>query len=130
MDRDRRFPLRRDLWLALILLILIDATLAADRAGPVGSVAGCDNSSGPGSQASVPEELLGIWKISLAGADITMALNQSGDRISGRCKFEGTNPWNGVVAGTVSGRPVWIAMAALKGQVFAATGMVTVLEKA
>lgn len=113
----------------LLSLVLIGAALAADQVAPEGSVAGYENSSAQGSQASAPANLQGIWKISLAGAEITMALNQSGDKISGQCKFEGNDPWNGVVAGTVSGRAVWVAMAALKGQVFAATEMVATADQ-
>ncbi len=67
--------------------------------------------------------LQGIWKISLAGSEITMAVNQSGDSLFGLAKFEGTEPWNGVIAGSLSGRAVYIALAALQGNVLVSTHM-------
>ncbi len=78
------------------------------------------------SETAVSTELLslqGIWKISLAGSEITMAVNQSGDSLFGQAKFEGTEPWNGVIAGSLSGRAVHIALAALQGNVLVSTQM-------
>jgi hypothetical protein len=65
----------------------------------------------------------GIWKVSLGSTDITMAINQSGDSIFGNCKFEGDLSWNGVFAGSISGKAVNIAMAALQGKVLVSTEM-------
>jgi hypothetical protein len=65
--------------------------------------------------------LQGIWNVSLAGTGITAAVNQSGDSIYGRCKFEGAEPWNGVIAGSLSGNSVNIAIAAMKGDVLVST---------
>lgn len=65
--------------------------------------------------------LQGIWKVSLAGTDITMAINQSGTSLDGRCKFEGDLPWNGVVAGSLLGSSANIAIAALQGTVLVST---------
>jgi hypothetical protein len=50
-----------------------------------------------------------------------MVINQSGDSIFGNCKFEGDLPWNGVFAGSISGKAVNIAMAALQGKVLVST---------
>lgn len=61
--------------------------------------------------------IVGIWNVSLSGIGITMALKQSGDSIFGMCKFEGAEPWNGVLAGSLSGKAANIAMAALQGNV-------------
>lgn len=63
----------------------------------------------------------GIWNVSLAGTGITAAVNQSGDSIYGSCKFEGAEPWNGVIAGSLSGNSVNIAIAAMKGKVLVST---------
>ncbi|VVB64487.1 Uncharacterised protein [uncultured archaeon] len=63
----------------------------------------------------------GIWNVSLAGTGITAALNQSGDSIYGMCKFEGAEPWNGVVAGLLSGNSVNMAIAAVQGKVLVST---------
>lgn len=70
----------------------------------------------------------GIWQFTLADTEITMALSQSGDVISGQAKFEGADPWNGAVAGSVSGRMVHIAMAALQGNVLVSTYMACTAE--
>jgi hypothetical protein len=67
--------------------------------------------------------LQGIWTFSLAGAEVTMIMNQSGDSLFGQCKFEGSNPWNGVVSGSVSGKAVHIALAALRGEVLVSTAL-------
>jgi hypothetical protein len=52
-----------------------------------------------------------------------MAVNQSGDSLFGQAKFEGTDPWNGVIAGSLSGKAVHIALAALQGKVLVSTLM-------
>ncbi len=93
------------------------ADVAADNAT-------ADNAAS--SQIAVSTESLGIqgiWTISLAGSEITMAVNQSGDSLFGQAKFEGTEPWNGVIAGSLSGRAVHIALAALQGNVLVSTQM-------
>jgi hypothetical protein len=76
-----------------------------------------NNTSTPTAQLNIQ----GIWNVSLAGTGITMAVNQSGDSIYGRCKFEGAEPWNGVVAGLLSGNSVNIAIAAMQGKVLVST---------
>jgi hypothetical protein len=63
----------------------------------------------------------GIWNVSLAGTGITAAMNQSGDSIYGRCKFEGAEPWNGVLAGSLSENSVYMAIAAMLSKVLVST---------
>lgn len=70
----------------------------------------------------------GIWTVSLADTEITMALNQSGDTISGRCKFEGAEPWNGVLTGSISGKMVNIAVAAMQGKVLVSMEMIGLIS--
>lgn len=70
----------------------------------------------------------GIWDLSLDGMEITMAVNQSGDSILGRCKFEGAEPWNGVVAGSISGKMATIALAAMEGKVLVSTEMIGIIS--
>ncbi len=65
----------------------------------------------------------GIWMVSLGDLEITMAVNQSGDSLFGQAKFEGEEPWNGVIAGALSERAVHIALAALQGNVLVSTQM-------
>lgn len=60
-----------------------------------------------------------IWSISGIEKDqITMALNQEGNDLFGKAKYEPENgePWNGVVAGSVSENRVHLAIAAMKGR--------------
>jgi hypothetical protein len=73
--------------------------------------------------ASEQVDIQGIWKVSLGNNDITMAINQSDDSIFGNCKFEGDLPWNGVFTGTISGKAVNMAIAALQGEVLVSTEM-------
>lgn len=70
----------------------------------------------------------GIWKASLADTEITMELNQSGDTISGRCKFIGAEPWNGVLTGSLSGKMATIAVAAMQGEVLVSTEMTGIIS--
>ncbi len=98
------------------------ASFGSEMADVAADNATTDNAAS--SQIAVSTESLGIqgiWKISLAGSEITMAVNQSGDSLFGQAKFEGTEPWNGVIAGSLSGRAVHIALAALQGNVLVST---------
>ena len=60
-----------------------------------------------------------IWSVSGIEKDqITMALNQEGNDLFGKAKYEPENnePWNGVVAGSVSENRVHLAIAAMKAR--------------
>ena len=100
--------------LAFLILVAAAPTVPADS-GENGA------SDDKANAASMPTNMAGIWNVSLAGVGITIALNQSGDSIYGMCKFEGLKPWNGVIAGSVDGNAVNIAMAALQGDVLVST---------
>ena len=66
---------------------------------------------------SVPD-LKYIWSVTGIESDrITMALDQDGSDLFGRAKYESENgqPWNGEVAGWISGDQVHLTIAALKG---------------
>ena len=54
--------------------------------------------AGPLLQLSVQ----GIWKATLGEKEIVMAMNQSGQSIFGLAKFEGEDPWNAALAGSLS----------------------------
>ncbi len=82
-----------------------------------------DASSALGNQTKTPEIVQGIWKVSLAGNDVIMALNQSGESLFGLAKFEGDDPWNGAVAGSLSGNEIYLSLAAIQGDVLASTFM-------
>jgi len=100
--------------LAFLILVAAAPTVSADS--------GENGASGDKANAtSTPTNIAGIWNVSLAGMGITIALGQSSDSIYGMCKFEGSKPWNGVIAGSVDGKAVNIAMAALQGDVLVST---------
>ncbi len=113
--------------IVFILAFISLGALAQDMAS--NATANISAPSEGASEPAGPASIHGIWTVSLAGTDITMAVNQSGDSLFGQCKFEGDKPWNGVIAGTVSGKAVHIAVAALQGKVLVSTEMSgTVME--
>lgn len=97
----------------------VDETEATGVPGDASASNASENASTTEESSSpdAPVSVQGIWKVSLAGMDITMALNQSGESIFGRAKFEGEQPWNGAVAGSLSGNSVHLSLAALQGDV-------------
>ncbi len=50
-----------------------------------------------------------------------MELNESGEFITGRCKYEGDEPWNGVLAGSILGNAISMAMSGLQDKLLVAT---------
>ena len=61
----------------------------------------------------------GIWKATIGEDEITIAVNQSDQSLFGLAKFEGNDPWNAAVAGSVSGGKVSLSLAALKSDALA-----------
>jgi len=57
----------------------------------------------------------GIWKATLGEKEIVLAVNQSDQSLYGLAKFEGDNPWNGALAGSLSANAVSFSLAALEG---------------
>lgn len=84
-----------------------------------------NNSSIPATQ---PLSIQGIWNISLAGTGITAALNRSSSSIYGSCKFEGAEPWNGVVAGSLSGHSVSLAIVETQGEILVSTDITGIIS--
>lgn len=117
---------------ALLLLMLFAAPQSV-LAAP-GQNSSENTTSTPVNDTSTPSPAVefvgvqGIWKVSLADTEITMALSQSGDTISGKCKFEGAEPWNGVLTGAISGKVANIAVAAMQGQVLLSTEMIGLIS--
>ncbi|MFZ2471195.1 MAG: hypothetical protein WAW52_04550 [Methanothrix sp.] len=70
----------------------------------------------------------GIWKASLGEKEIIMAVNQSDQSVFGLAKFEGDNPWNAALAGSLSANTVSFSLAALEGEVLASTYISATLE--
>ena len=71
--------------------------------------------------ATAPPSVQGIWKVTMAGVEITMAVNQSGDSLFGLAKSEGDDPWNGAVAGSLSNDEVHLSLASMPGKKLAST---------
>lgn len=68
--------------------------------------------------APVIPQLQGIWFVDLQGAErVNMALNQSSEELFGAAKYEGSEPWNGDIVGSVEGDQVHLVLTALKGDV-------------
>jgi hypothetical protein len=117
---------------ALLLLMLVAAPQSV-LAAP-GQNSSENITSTPVNDTSTPSPAVefvgvqGIWKVTFADTEITMALNQSGDTISGKCKFEGAEPWNGVLTGAISGKVANIAVAAMQGKVLVSTEMIGLIS--
>jgi len=78
-----------------------------------------DHTPVPGAVATSSAQ--GIWRFSLAGTEIILALNQSEDSLFGLAKSEGSDPWNGAVAGSLSSNQIHLSLAALQ-----ATGLASI----
>lgn len=70
----------------------------------------------------------GIWKAMLGEKEIIMAVNQSTGSLFGLAKFEGENPWNGALAGSLSSNEVSFSLAAMEGEALASTYISAALE--
>jgi len=70
----------------------------------------------------------GIWKATLGEKEIVMAVNQSAQSLFGLAKFEGDNPWNGAMAGSLSANAVSFSLAAMEGEVLASIYISATLE--
>ena len=118
-------------WIGQIALLLLMLVAAPQNVIAAPGQNSSENiTSTPVSDTSTPLPAVefvgvqGIWKVSLADTEITMALNQSDDTISGRCKFEGAKPWNGVLSGSISGKMANIAVATMQGKVLVSSEMI------
>lgn len=102
-----------------------DASLLANNTVNASSAVGVDNSlptsESASSESTGSASVQGIWRISLGDRDIVAALNQSGESIFGQAKFEGDNPWNGAVAGSLSGNAISVSLAAVETETIAST---------
>jgi hypothetical protein len=97
-------------------VLTASAQISSENTTPISG----NNTSTPTTQLNIE----GIWNVSLAGTGITAAVSQSGDPIYGRCKFEGAEPWNGVIAGLLSRNSVNMAIIAEQGKVLVSTDII------
>lgn len=70
----------------------------------------------------------GIWKATLGEKEIVLAVNQSDQSVYGLAKFEGENPWNAALAGSLSANAVSFSLALLEGEALAAIYISAILE--
>lgn len=77
---------------------------------------------------TTPDGAQGIWKATLGEKEIIMAVNQSAQSLFGLAKFEGDNPWNGAIAGSLSANAVSFSLAAMEGEVLASIYISATLE--
>ena len=104
-----------------------NASQLANDTANASSTAGADNSTHTSDRSS-SASVQGIWKISLGEKDIVAAINQSGESIFGLAKFEGENPWNGAVAGSLSGNAISVSLAAVEAETLDSTYMSGTVE--
>lgn len=109
--------------IGLLFVLIIGAGMCEDQAEVAkNATVSMDNvtenvTSNATAEEIAPLSLQYIWSLSMSsGEQITMALNQSGSELFGSAKYEGAEPWNGVVVGTVNGTSVNLVMTALKGR--------------
>lgn len=113
--------LTKFLSMGMLLLLIIGAGMCEDKVAENATVS-MDNVTETVNVTSnateaAPLSLQYIWSLSLSsGEQITMALNQSGSELFGAAKYEGAEPWNGVVVGSVNDSRVDLVLTALKGK--------------
>jgi len=115
----------------------VDASQLANDTVNASSAAGLDNGISTGESASSTStssastssaSVQGMWRITLGDRDIVAALNQSGESVFGQAKFEGDDPWNGAVAGSLSGNAISLSLAAVETEILASTYMSGTVE--
>ena len=116
----------RNFGLIAILLLTFSASISLASAQDVSSG---DNSSATQNDTSTASaSAQGIWKASLGEKEIIIAVSQSAQSLFGLAKFEGDNPWNGAVAGSVSANAVSLSLAAFDGLALASIYVSATLE--
>lgn len=110
--------------IGLLFALIIGAAMCEDQAAgaenatvSMGNVSVDENATSNVTAEVAPLSLQYIWSLSLSsGEQITMALNQSGSELLGSAKYEGAEPWNGVVVGSVNDSSVDLVLTALMGK--------------
>jgi hypothetical protein len=116
----------RNFGLMAILLLTFSASVSLVSAQEVSS---SDNSGATQfNTSSASASAQGIWKASLGEKEIIIAVNQSAQSLFGLAKFEGDNPWNGAVAGSISANAVSLSLATLETEALASIYISATLE--
>lgn len=113
-----------DIFISLVLLFLASlASCQDDRTSPEATATDIGGNAAPtaivaNTNSTAFQDLRYIWTIAgIENYPVTMALDQDGHDLFGQAKYEPDSgePWNGNVAGFVSGEEVHLFIAALKG---------------
>jgi len=112
----------RNFCLMAILLLTLSLVLASDSSSME------NNATTKVDTATALASVQGIWKANLGEKEIVMAVNQSAQSVFGLAKFEGDNPWNGALAGSLSANAVSFSLAAMEDEVLASTYISATLE--
>lgn len=115
----------RNFGLMAILLLTFSASVSLVTAQDVSSE---NNTATQSDTSSASAGAQGIWKASLGEKEIIIAVSQSAQSLFGLAKFEGDNPWNGAVAGSVSANAVSFSLAALETEALASIYISAALE--
>jgi len=116
----------RNFGLMAILLLTFSASVSMVLAQEVSSIE--NNTTTQYEMSAASDGAQGIWKASLGEEEIVIAVNQSAQSLFGLAKYEGVNPWNGAVAGSISASAVSFSLAAFEGGVLASIYISATLE--
>jgi hypothetical protein len=116
----------RNFGLMAILLLTFSASVSLASAQDVSN---SDNSSAAKYDSSTDSaSVQGIWKASLGEKEIIIAVSQSAQSLFGLAKFEGENPWNGAIAGSISANEVSLSLATLETDALASVYISAALD--
>jgi len=116
----------RNFGLMAILLLTFSASVSMVLSQEVSSIE--NNTTTQYDMSATSDGAQGIWKASLGEEEIVIAVNQSAQSLFGLAKYEGVNPWNGAVAGSISASAVSFSLAAFEGGVLASIYISATLE--
>jgi hypothetical protein len=116
----------RNFGLMAILLLTLSASIFLVPAQDSTSME--NNATTKENTSTASSNVQGIWKASLGEKEIVMAVSQSAQSVFGLAKFEGENPWNAALAGSLSANAVSFSLAALEGEALAAIYISASLE--
>jgi hypothetical protein len=114
--------------LGLVAILLLTLSLSIYLVPAQNSTSMENNATTKEDTPTTSAGVQGIWKATLGEKEIIMAMNQSDQSLFGLAKFEGENPWNGALAGSLSLNAVSFSLAALEGGAQAAIYISASLE--
>jgi hypothetical protein len=116
----------RNISLMAILLLIFSVSFSLVSAQDSSSLE--NNATTEEDMSTASASVQGIWKASLGEKEIIMAVNQSTEALFGLAKFEGDNPWNAALAGSLSPSAVSFSLAAMEGEALASIYISATLE--